>query len=131
MNTTPINPWDWSLQFGYSQGQVISGATRQLVTAGQTAVDASGTPQHAGDMRAQMQLAFDNLITVLKTADMDLSNIAKLSIHSTDIDATLENFDIFGAQLGAAGVTPPMTLLGTTRLAMPSLMIEIEATAFA
>jgi enamine deaminase RidA (YjgF/YER057c/UK114 family) len=131
MNTTSINPWDWSLQFGYSQGQVIQGAARQLITAGQTAVDATGTPQHAGDMRAQMQLAFENLVTVLAAADMDLSNIAKLSIHSTDVDATLENFDIIAAQLGAAGVTPPMTLLGTTRLAMPPLMFEIEATAFA
>jgi hypothetical protein len=31
---------DWALQFGYSQGQVIQGPSRHLITAGQTAVDA-------------------------------------------------------------------------------------------
>jgi enamine deaminase RidA (YjgF/YER057c/UK114 family) len=32
-------------------------------------------------------------------------------------------------RLGAAGVMPPGTLLGVTRLAFPELMVELEATA--
>jgi len=131
MEQTSINPWDWSLQYGYSQGQVTSNPARQLITAGQTSVDENGAPQHAGDMRAQMQLAFDNLVTVLKAADMDIANIAKLTVYSTDVDESLKNFDILGAQMGPAGVAPPMTLLGVTRLAMEPLMFEIEATAYA
>jgi enamine deaminase RidA (YjgF/YER057c/UK114 family) len=34
-------------------------------------------------------------------------------------------------RFGPAGVRPPMTLLGVSRLAVPGLMIEIEATAAA
>ncbi|MEM7321334.1 MAG: Rid family hydrolase, partial [Pseudomonadota bacterium] len=72
MKRTPINPWDWSLALGYNQAEVISGTSRQLICAGQTAVDGNGNPQHPGDMRAQIELALDNLETVLTRAGMDL-----------------------------------------------------------
>lgn len=45
--------------------------------------------------------------------------------------AALQNFDLPGARPGAKGCAPPMTLLGITRLAIPGLMVEIEATAAA
>jgi enamine deaminase RidA (YjgF/YER057c/UK114 family) len=131
MQRTPVNPWPWSLPLGYNQAEVISGATRQLTCAGQTAVDAAGTPQHAGDMRAQLTLALDNLEAILKAADMRLANLTRLAIFATDVDAALQNFDILGRRLGPAGAMPPMTLVGVTRLAIPTLMIEIEATAAA
>ena len=59
MERTAINPWNWSLNLGYNQGEVITGTSRQLNCTGQTAVDPGGNPQHEGDMRAQ--IAFDNL----------------------------------------------------------------------
>ena len=131
MHRTPVNPWPWSLQYGYNQAEIIDGATRQLICAGQTAVDGEGTPHHAGDMRGQLALALDNLEAVLQAAGMTLSNVTKLSVFTTDVDAAMAQFDLLGARLGAAGVMPPMTLLGVTRLALPPLMIEIEATAMA
>ena len=108
---------------------MIEGSTRQLVCAGQTAVDADGNPQHEGDMRAQMTLALDNLEAVLKAGGMGLADIVRLGIMTTDVDAAMRNFDVLGARLGTAGATPPQTLVGVTRLALPSLMIEFEATA--
>jgi len=33
---TPVNPWSWSLNFGYNQAEVVEGANRQLICAGQT-----------------------------------------------------------------------------------------------
>lgn len=129
MKRTPVNPWDWSLKLGYNQAEVIEGAQRRLICAGQTAVDGQGAPQHAGDMRRQMALALDNLEAVLKAAGMSLSDVVRLGIYATDVDESLKNFDLLGARFGAAGVSPPMTLLGVTRLAMAPLMFEIEATA--
>ena len=61
MKRTAVNPWNWSLKLGYNQAEIIEGQTRQLIVAGQTAVDENGAPQHAGDMRAQIALALDNL----------------------------------------------------------------------
>lgn len=129
MKRTPVNPWPWSLNLGYHQAEMIEGANRQLVCAGQTAVDAAGNPQHAGDMRGQFALTLDNLAMVLGAAGMDLTHIIRLNTYTTDVDAALRHFDLLGARMGPLGAAPPMTLLGVTRLAMPSLMIEIEATA--
>jgi enamine deaminase RidA (YjgF/YER057c/UK114 family) len=129
MKRTPVNPWPWSLNLGYHQAEIIEGANRQLICAGQTAVDAQGNPQHPGDMRSQLALALDNLQAVLTAAEMGLVDIIRLTIYTTDVDAALQHFDVLGARFGPAGAAPPMTLLGVTRLAIPPLMIEIEATA--
>lgn len=131
MNRTLVNPWPWSLAYGYNQAEVIEGATRQLICAGQTAVDGTGAPQHDGDMRAQIALALDNLQAVLAGAGMGLGDVVRLGVYTTDVDEALKNFDLLGSRFGAAGVAPPMTLLGVARLAIPGLMFEIEATAAA
>lgn len=129
MKRTPVNPWPWSLQFGYNQAEIIEGASRTLNCAGQTAVDGEGTPQHPGDMRSQLALVIDNLEAVLDAANMGLADITKLGVFTTDVQETMRHFDVLGARFGAANATPPMTLLGVTELAIPGLMIEIEATA--
>lgn len=129
MKRTPVNPWDWSLKFGYNQAEIITDTSRQLICAGQTAVDGAGNPQHLGDMRAQISLTLDNLEAVLAGADMDLSNIIRLGVFATDVDEALKNFDLLGMRFGPIQCAPPMTLLGVTRLAIPGLLFEIEATA--
>jgi len=129
MQRTPVNPWPWSLNFGYNQAELLVGASRHLVCAGQTSVDADGNPQHPGDMRSQIALALDNLEAVLNAADMRLANVVRLTIYTTDVDETMKHFDVLGSRFGSVGAAPPMTLLGVTRLAIPPLMFEIEATA--
>jgi len=131
MQRTPVNPWNWSLNLGYNQGEVIEGAQRQLICAGQTSVDGEGNPQHLGDMRGQIGLALDNLEAVLSGADMDLSNIIRLGVFATDVDEVLKNFDLFGMRFGPIQSAPPMTLLGVSRLAISGLLFEVEATAAA
>ena len=131
MERTAVNPWNWSIKLGYNQAEIIQGASRQVICAGQTSVDENGAPQHAGDMRGQITLALDNLEAVLESAGMTLANVVKLGVYATDVDAALQNFDLMGMRLGPHQVAPPMTLLGVTRLALPDLMFEIEATAMA
>lgn len=129
MKRIPVNPWSWSLNFGYNQGEILEGVNRQLICAGQTSVDADGNPQHPGDMRSQMKLALDNLEAVLGAADMDLTNVIRLDIYATDVDELMKNFDVIGARFGAVGAAPPQTVLGVTRLAIPPLMFEVSAAA--
>ena len=130
MKRTPVNPWSWSLEFGFNQAEIVEGQSRVLVCAGQTAVDADGQPQHPGDMAAQISLALDNLEAVLKGADMTLANVVRLNMYTTDVDAFIQNAAAM-ERLGAANVMPPGTLLGVSRLAFPELMVELEATAMA
>ena len=129
MQRTSVNPWSWSLNVGYNQGEIIEATKRQLNCAGQTSVDTEGNPQHFDDMRSQITLALENLEAVLSAADMGLGNITKLGIYTTDVDEAMKHFDIFGAKFGPINAAPPMTLLGVTRLAIPGLLFEIEATA--
>lgn len=131
MQRTPVNPWDWSLKLGYNQAEIITDTSRQLICAGQTAVDSAGTPQHLGDMRGQINLVLDNLEAVLAAADMSLRNIVRLGVFATDVDEALKNFDLLGMRFGPLQCAPPMTLLGVTRLAILGLLFEIEATAAA
>jgi len=129
MKRQAINPWSWSLNVGYNQAEIIEGSKRQLICAGQTSVDGEGNPQHIEDMRSQIMLSLDNLEAVLSAANMNLANVTRLQIYTTDVDEAIKNFDILGAKFGPFNVAPPMTLLGVTRLAIPGLMFEIEATA--
>lgn len=131
MQRTAVNPWEWSLKLGYNQAEMIEGISRHLICAGQTAVDAEGNPQHPGDMRGQISLALDNLEAVLAKAGMGLHNVVRLGVYATDVDEALKNFDLLGMRFGPIQCAPPMTLLGVTRLAIPSLSFEIEATAAA
>lgn len=129
MQRTAVNPWPWSLQYAYNQAEVIEGAKRMLVCAGQTATDAEGAPAHAGDMAAQLTLALENLDAVLAGGGMSLTDVVRLTIYTTDVDALFPHYGILAERLASAGVTPPATLLGVTRLAFPDLLVEIDATA--
>lgn len=128
---TAINPWPWSVPMGYSQGEVVAGSTRTFYISGQTAMGTDGTPQHDGDMAAQLALTLDNLEAVLAEADMTLANLVRLNAYTTDVDRLFEQYGVLASRLGAAGVTPTTTMLGVIRLAIPSLLVELEGTAVA
>ncbi len=129
MKRTAVNPWPWSIELGFNQGELIEGHTRELLLSGQSAMSADGQPQHAGDMAAQITMSLDNIEAVLAEAGMDLSNVVRLNIYTTDVDETFANYGIIAERLGTAGVAPPGSLLGVARLAYPELMVELEATA--
>ena len=74
-------------------------------------------------------IALDNLESVLREAGMSLANVVRLNIYTTDVDAFFEHFGVLASRTAAAGVAPPGTLLGVSRLAYPELLVELEATA--
>ncbi|SPL95917.1 Bona fide RidA/YjgF/TdcF/RutC subgroup [[Actinomadura] parvosata subsp. kistnae] len=131
MERTAINPWPWSVQLGYNQGELVSGHTRTLYCSGQTAMSADGKPEHAGDLAAQLASSLDNLEAVLGEAGMSLANLVRLNVYTTDVDRLFEHYGVLASRLGAAGVAPSTTMLGVTRLAIPDLMVELEGTAVA
>ncbi|MBV2362265.1 RidA family protein [Streptomonospora nanhaiensis] len=116
---------------GYHQGEVVTGHTRTLYCAGQTAMSADGAPQHPEDMAAQLALSVDNLEAVLAQADMTLANLIRLNVYTTDVDLLFQHYGVLALRLAAAEVAPATTMLGVTRLAIPTLMVELEGTAVA
>jgi enamine deaminase RidA (YjgF/YER057c/UK114 family) len=128
---TAVNPWAWSVRLGYNQGEIVSGQTRTLYCSGQTAMGGDGEPRHAGDLGAQLALSLDNLEAVLGEAGMSLANLVRLGVYTTDVDLLFQHYGVLASRLGAAGVAPTTTMLGVTRLAVPTLMVELEGTAVA
>jgi enamine deaminase RidA (YjgF/YER057c/UK114 family) len=131
MERRVINPWKWQDQLGFVQANEAAGFSRLVVCAGQAAINAEGAPMHAGDMGAQINLALDNLETVLKDAGVEWSNVIRLNYYTTDVDLLFKEYEGIVSRLAKAGCRPASTLLGVARLAYPEMMIEIEATAVA
>jgi enamine deaminase RidA (YjgF/YER057c/UK114 family) len=131
MERTAVNPWTWSVQMGFNQGELVSGHTRTLYCSGQTAMSGDGKPEHDGDMAAQLALSLDNVEAVLGQAGMSLANLVRLNVYTTDVDLLFQHYGVLASRLGAARVAPTTTMLGVTRLAIPTLMVELEATAVA
>jgi enamine deaminase RidA (YjgF/YER057c/UK114 family) len=124
-----INPWTWQDEFGFAQAVEAVGARRVLYCTGQTATDPTGTPAHPGDMAAQVDMALDNLETLLRQAGFTLADVVRLKIFTTDMDAFLAVSPAFKTRLEQGQCRCAQTLVGVVRLAAPSLMVEIEATA--
>jgi len=122
-----INPWEWSKAFGYSQAVQTSDQKQVLFCSGQTATSPDGAPPTTLDMTEQVTMAFANLCSVLESADMNIADIVRLTVYTTDVDALLAAYGSVGEAL--APNLPAMTLIGVSRLAYPELKVEIEATA--
>jgi enamine deaminase RidA (YjgF/YER057c/UK114 family) len=128
MESRVINPWSWQDSRGFVQAKEVA-ADRTLYCAGQTSVDEDGHPLHEGDMEAQATQALNNLETVLHAAGYDLSDLARLHVYVTDVDAYRQAAPAIGARLAGAGARHTSTLIGVVRLALPELLVELEATA--
>jgi enamine deaminase RidA (YjgF/YER057c/UK114 family) len=126
MNRETFNPWSWQDQFGYSQSVSVSDSTVTLYCAGQTSVNANGTPIHVADMGAQIAQALDNIDAVLAASGFGWEHVVRLDMYTTDVDQFLANYGVLMTRLSH---TPASTLLGVERLAYPELLVELEATA--
>jgi enamine deaminase RidA (YjgF/YER057c/UK114 family) len=127
MQRQDVNPWEWSKAFGFSQAVDLSGTEHVLLCSGQTAIGDDGSPPKTSDMREQVRIALENLGTVLAASKMDFSNVVKLTVYTTDVDAFIGASEASAEVLGSN--LPAMTLIGVARLAYPELKVEIEAIA--
>ncbi|HJP53045.1 MAG TPA: RidA family protein [Pseudomonadales bacterium] len=131
MEKREINPTEWLLAFNLNQGIEVTGGARVLYLSGQTANAADGAPMHAGDLVAQFRMAWSNLKDSLAAAGMDPTNIVRLNMYTTDVDAFMATAGELVPIFAEDGCKPVGTLLGVTRLFEPEIMIELEATAVA
>jgi enamine deaminase RidA (YjgF/YER057c/UK114 family) len=68
--------------------------------------------------------------TRTEASGFELADVVRLNTYVTDVDAYRQaGAAAVGARLGQAGCRQAATLLGVARLALPELLIELEATA--
>ena len=126
---TAVNPWPWSVDMGFNQGEVVEGYRRTLFCAGQTAMSAEGQPQHAGDMTAQVAMAVDNLEAVLARSWHGPGQRGAVEHLYDRCRRVLRELRDDGRALGVRWRGPAGHASRRSRLAFPELMVEIEATA--
>ena len=99
-----------------------------MFIAGQISLDGDGEVVGRGDMVAQVTQVLENLETVLSSQGADFSNIVKINIFTTDIDAFRLSGEVRRAYFGEH--PPASTLVQVVRLARPAFLVEIEAIAY-
>ena len=131
MQKREINPTDWLQAFNINHGIEVTGGQRVLYLSGQTSNAADGAPMHPGDLVAQFKLAWSNLKATLAAADMTPSNIVRLNMYTTDVDAFMAAAGDLVPIFAEDGCKPVSTLVEVNQLFEPELMVELEATAVA
>lgn len=129
MNKNVISPdtvWDPGAQL-LSQCVAVEQASTTLYLSGQTAITADGQFAGIGDVDAQIRLAFENIRLIVDAAGGTLDNVVKLTVYFVD----LRNLDTYTGILGELfpETRPAQTVVEISRLAMPELLIEIDAVA--
>jgi reactive intermediate/imine deaminase len=120
-----IDPgWGWHKPFAYSQAIRFG---ELLFVSGQAAIAEDGSIVGSGDFQAQARQAMMNLAAVLEAAGGQLSDVLKVTIFVTD----MKNFPAVVA-LRQEFFTPPYpadSIVEVRALALPELLVEIEAVA--
>jgi 2-iminobutanoate/2-iminopropanoate deaminase len=123
---SPSTIWD-PAEHLFSQCVAVTGVQQTLYLAGQTSIDAHGTIVGVDDVEQQIRLAFANIAAIVTDAGGSLDNVVKLTAYFLDMTA----LDIYTRVLGEIFPTmrPAQTVVQVVRLAMPELLVELDATA--
>ena len=126
MSNRIISPIDvYEPQGHYSHAVEISPGARLVYVSGQIGTRLDGSmPDNVGE---QTELALTNLINVLKSASMDISNIVKLNAYLTSQDDVQAYAEARSSFQGPH--KPASTLAIVAALALPEYLVEIEAVA--
>lgn len=137
MTTTHSATQSDMLRFGRPHGDRMFGdraqlrrAPRRILTvAPQGPVDRHGALWHEGDLAAQLALSMRNVENVLAGVGLDLTDVLRLTVHTTDVENVLAAPAAITEALELVGATPPITVIGVTRLPVTGMAVQIEITA--
>jgi reactive intermediate/imine deaminase len=102
-------------------------AGKTVFVAGQTATDEAGKVIGKGDMIAQTDRAYENVARVLKASGASITDVVKMNIFVTDMDAFAGTGEPRKKHFGRH--FPASTVVQIERLLDPEAMIEVEAIA--
>ena len=122
-----INPASLHPAPGFSHITVATGA-RTIYFAGQVALDAEFNIIGGDDLRAQTVAAMRNLETAMREVNVGWDDIVRRTIYTTK-PTEFETISSGIAEVTGGAGDPAQTIAGVTGLALPGLLIEVEATA--
>lgn len=122
----PEGVWDSSV-FGFSQAVKVRETQEVVYISGQTAFDSQGQLEGEDDIEVQVRSSFENVKRIVEAAGGATDNIVKLTVYFLDLDALEQYTAILGEYFPKD--PPSQTVVEVSRLALPGLLVEIEATA--
>ena len=123
------NPAGLSKPPGYSHVVEVSGPARLIYFAGQLGLDTSGkVVGEAGDFRAQVTQAFENLKIALHSAGADFGDVVKITNYLTDISHLPIFREVRDKYLNVAA-PPASTTIQISKFARDGALFEIDAVA--
>lgn len=118
LDPDPLKP------FRISPGFVVNG---MAYLSGHAAISETGDLVGVGDFDAQAEATFQSLQRTLKAAGSDLTRVIKVTIYLTDMSHFNKIVELRGKWFREP--YPADTIVEVKSLALPELMIEIEAIA--
>jgi enamine deaminase RidA (YjgF/YER057c/UK114 family) len=113
----PRGPWSNAIE--------VRPGARYLFTCGLVGVSKDGVVEDG--VEAQTVRIFENVVILLREAEMDMSHVVKVVTHMLDLAEQPAYSRARAPYLGDA--RPAMTLLGVAQLAQPALRLEVEVIA--
>jgi enamine deaminase RidA (YjgF/YER057c/UK114 family) len=124
-----LNPKSILTPPGYTHVVEVTGPGRTVYIAGQVGVDKNGqTAGGAGDVRAQMVQAFENLKAALAEVGATFKDVVKITNYLVD-GAHVQDYREIRDKYVNTAAPPASTLLIISRLAREGWLFEIDAVA--
>lgn len=127
MDKRQVNPWTWQDRVGFSQAWRVDGAKAVIFLSGQAPVSPEGDLVGKGDFEAQTRQVFENMRAVLEQSGAGPETIVKLTVFLTDT-SRLRDYARVKAEY-IPDPQPASSAIGVVSLALPGMMIEVEAIA--
>lgn len=130
MTHTIVNPPELHdpTAFGYSHSAVVPARSDLVIVAGQYGSGPNGevVSDAFGD---QVEQAFRNVGAALAAHGLELGHVVQLRTYVVGLD--VEKLGTIGRTVGGiwGGVPPTQTVIGVAGLAMPDILVEVEAVA--
>jgi len=112
---------------GYSHVVEVIGPGRLVYFAGQLGLDRSG--KMGGDIREQIELAFQNLKAALASVGVGFDHLVKINNYIVDIGKNIGHFREIRDKYLNTAAPPASTTIGVPELARPGALFEIEGVA--
>ena len=120
-----IAPTNMAAPSGYSYAVKKRGTP--VFIAGQVALDAQGKLVGEGDPAAQAEQAFQNLRSVVQACGGSMDDVVKINVYVTD--GGFRSAVVAARQRHFPADPPASTYVVVSALAVPQLLVEVEAVA--
>ena len=116
---------EWEDRVGYSRAVRVG---PHVHVSGMTATDEDGELVGGGDMAAQAERAFSNVVDALRRSGAEPADVVRTRVYVTDVDRWEAVGAAHAERFGEA--RPAMSLVEVSGLVDDRMLVEVEADAY-